>query len=186
LQGNERDIRQDMHDYLPGYYRDSRVVRNLIDREADEIIALNAAVADTLAQFFVDTATWGLARWEAICGIKTDESKPLDVRRAIVKSRLQGFGTVTVDVVRGLADTLYGAATEVSEDFAGARVVVKLVGKRGVPINAEDIRKELRELIPAHLDIALEFSWFVWDEFDALTWDEADSFAWDELEVYMP
>jgi hypothetical protein len=175
-----------MHDYLPGYYRDSRVVRNLVDREADEIIALNTAVADTLAQFFVDTATWGLARWEAICGIKTDESKPLDVRRAIVKSRLQGFGTVTVEVVRGLADTLYGAATEVSEDFAGARVVVKLVGKRGVPINAEDVRKELRELIPAHLDIALEFSWFVWDEFDALTWDEAEAFTWDELEVYMP
>lgn len=175
-----------MRDYMPRYYGDFRVVMNVVDRQADVMIALNEEAARTLAQAFVVSADRDLPRWERICGIKTDESKPLDVRRAIVLSRLQGAGTVTVDVVRGLADTLYGAATEVREDFTGGHVVVTLVGKRGVAAEAEDVRRELRELIPAHLDIALEFTWFIWNEFDALTWDEADAFTWDELEVYMP
>lgn len=171
---------------MPRYYDDFPVVMNLVDREADVIIALNEAAAVTLAQAFVGSADRDLPRWERICGIKTDETKSLEVRRAIVKSRLQGAGTVTVAVVRELADTIYGAATEVREDFTGGRVVVTLVGKRGVAADAEDVRKELRELIPAHLGIALEFTWFVWNEFDALTWNEADAFTWDELEVYMP
>ncbi|WP_302053658.1 putative phage tail protein [Brevibacillus parabrevis] len=175
-----------MRDYMPRYYDDFPVVMNLVDREADVIIALNEAAAVTLAQAFVGSADRDLPRWERICGIKTDETKSLEVRRAIVKSRLQGAGTVTVAVVRELADTIYGAATEVREDFTGGRVVVTLVGKRGVAADAEDVRKELRELIPAHLGIALEFTWFVWNEFDALTWNEADAFTWDELEVYMP
>ncbi|WNF07487.1 putative phage tail protein [Brevibacillus borstelensis] len=182
----QRNIRQDMRDYMPRYYDDFPVVINLVDREADVIIALNEAAARTLAQVFAVSADRDLPRWERICGIKTDESKPLDVRRAIVMSRLQGAGTVTVEVVRRLADTLYGAATKVTEDFAGGRVVVTLVGKRGVAAEAEDVRKELRELIPAHLGIALDFTWFVWNEFDALTWNEADAFTWNELEVHMP
>lgn len=182
----QRNIRQDMRDYMPRYYDDFPVVINLVDREADVIIALNEAAAETLAQVFAVSADRDLPRWERICGIKTDESKPLEVRRAIVMSRLQGAGTVTVEVVRNLADTLYGAETKVTEDFASGRVVITLVGKRGVAAEAEDVRKELRELIPAHLGIALDFTWFVWNEFDALTWNEADAFTWNELEVYMP
>lgn len=182
----QRNIRQDMRDYLPRYYDDFRVVMNLVDREADVMIALNDEAARTLAQVFIVSADRDLPRWERICGIKTDESKPLEVRRAIVLSRLQGAGTVTVDVVRSLADTLYGAATEVREDFTGGRVIVTLVGKRGVAADAEDVRKELRELIPAHLGIVLEFTWFIWNEFDAMTWDQADAFTWNELEVHMP
>lgn len=182
----QRDIRKDMHDYLPRYYDDFRVVMNIVDRQADVMIALNDAAATTLAQVFVVSADRDIARWERICGIRPDESKPLAVRRAIVLSRLQGAGTVTVDAVRNLADTLYGAETKVTEDFASGRVVITLVGKRGVSEDADDVRRELRELIPAHLEIALEFTWLIWDEFDAFTWDKADTFTWDELEVYMP
>lgn len=175
-----------MHDYMPRYYDDFPVVMNLVDREADVIIALNEAAAVTLAQVFVVSADRDLPRWERICGIKTDLTKTLEARRAIVKSRIQGAGTVTVAVVRELADTLYGAATVVTEDFAGGRVVITLVGKRGIPVNKDDVERELRELIPAHLAIALDFSWLIWNEFDAFTWDRADAFTWNELEVYMP
>ncbi|WP_155808603.1 putative phage tail protein [Brevibacillus agri] len=182
----QRNIRQDMRDYLPRCYDDFRVIMNVVDRQADVMIALNDEAARTLGQVFAVSADRALPRWERICGIKPDETKPLEVRRAIVLSRLQGAGTVTVDVVRSLADTLYRAATEVTEDFAGGRVVVTLVGKRGVAAEAEDVRKELRELIPAHLGIALEWTWLVWDEFDEMTWNQADGFTWDDLEVYMP
>lgn len=175
-----------MRDYLPRYYDDFPVVINIVDREADVMIALNEESAITLAQVFASSSDRDLPRWENICGITTEYSKPLEVRRAIVKSRIQGAGTVTVPVVRDLADTLYGASTVVTEDFNGGKIVVTLVGKRGIPADKADVERELRELIPAHLGIALEFTWFVWNEFDAFTWDEADTFTWDALEVYMP
>lgn len=66
---NTRDINRAMYDYMPKYYEDIREARAIIDAESAQFEQLHADIADVLAQFFVDTATWGLTNWERICGI---------------------------------------------------------------------------------------------------------------------
>jgi hypothetical protein len=62
------------------------------------------------------------------------------------------------------------------------------VDTTGIPSNIEDLKAIVRELVPAHLAIAYEYNYFIWDEFDEKnwTWDEFDALnlSWDELEVY--
>jgi uncharacterized protein YmfQ (DUF2313 family) len=72
---NTRDINRAMYDYLPQYYEDIREARAIIDVESAQFEQLYADIADVLAQVYVDTATWGLANWERICGIPNDSYK---------------------------------------------------------------------------------------------------------------
>lgn len=109
------EIQRDMHDYLPRYYEDIPVATNVIDREAVEMAQLNADIYDVLAQMFVDTSTWGLARWERIFGITTDVLKPIDQRRSVIKSRIRGVGTVTPAMVKSIAEAYANGDVEVTE-----------------------------------------------------------------------
>lgn len=179
-----------MSDYLPAYYGESVVMRNIIDREGAELGRLNAAAYDVLAQFFVDTATWGLANWERVCGLPTDLTKPIEQRRAIVKARLRGIGTVTVALIKSVAEAYDNGEVDVREDNANYTIIITFISTRGVPPDIDDIKAALREIIPAHLAINYEFTYLQWAELDAenWTWDAFDAmgFTWDTLEVYRP
>ncbi len=185
-----RNISSDMLDYLPNYYGDSRVVSNLTGREAEEFLKFHAQVQDVLQQFFIETATWGLARWEEICGLSTDEGKPADQRRSVIKSKLRGAGTVTLAVIKNVVDSFENGEVDIQENFGQYEVVVTFIGKRGVPPNLNDVQTALREIVPAHLNLNFQFTYLRWEELDAanLTWDELEALdmTWDELEVWKP
>ncbi|RLQ08638.1 YmfQ family protein [Geobacillus sp. FSL K6-0789] len=147
--------------YLPDYYQNIREFQTLIGTEGEEFEQLNVTIDEVLKQFYVDTATWGLANWERICGIPTDESKPIDQRRSVIKSKLRGIGTVTVELVKNVAEAYYNGQVEVIEQPSLYTVKIKFVSKLGVPPNLTDIQNALREIIPAHLAINFEFSYLL-------------------------
>lgn len=179
-------IYRDMGDYLPLYYRDSRTVDNLLYIESAEFADLNAEMADILAQFYIDTATWGLANWERICGILTDETKPIDQRRSVIKSKLRGVGTVTVAMIKNVAESFDNGEVAVIEDNATYTVTIKFVSTRGVPANIDDIQNALREIMPAHLAVNFLFTYMTWGTLDthAFTWGSLDAagHTWGEFE----
>lgn len=167
---------QDLFDYLPRYYHESRVVGNIIARESEEFTKLNDDIRDVLDQYFVDTATWGLAIWERICGIATDESKPTEQRRSVIKSKLRGMGTVTVDLITNVAESFTNGEVEATEDYANYTVVVRYVSTVGVPDNIADIEAALREIIPAHLAIQYEYRYlFVNQVHEVMTIDDVQT-----------
>jgi Uncharacterised protein conserved in bacteria (DUF2313) len=183
-----RNIERDMFDYMPREYEYLRESSEIIKAEAVEFETLNNTIADVLAQFFVDTTTWGLSYWERACGIPVDESKPIDQRRSVIKSKLRGIGTVTVDLIKNVAEAYSYGEVDVTEDYANYTVIVTFVGERGVPANLTDIENALREIIPAHLAINYKFTYLRWSELDSYgwTWDALDAqmLSWDEFEIY--
>lgn len=59
---------------VPAYHYISEQSRALIDMLEGASLEAKAALEDVMAQFFVDTATWGLALWEQQVGIETDNT----------------------------------------------------------------------------------------------------------------
>lgn len=177
-----------MTDYLPHYYRESPITQNLLDREADELASLNSAIFGIIEQWFVETATWGLPAWERVLGIVTDPLKPLDQRRSVIKSKLRGTGTITVELIQNVAESYANGTVQIIEDYPHYTVTIKFISTRGIPANLEDIRNALREIIPAHLAVVFEFTYLTWSELDSegLSWDTFDTLGltWNELEVY--
>ena len=151
----------DLFQYLPNYYDNIREFQELISAEEEEIGLLQNDIDELLEQFHIDTATWGLSYWEGICGIPVDESKPIDHRRSVIKSKLRGIGTVTVGLVKNVAEAYYNGQVEVTEQPSIYTVKIKFVSKLGVPPNLADIQNALREIIPAHLAINFEFSYLL-------------------------
>lgn len=163
-QSEARDINRAMYNYLPNYYEDIRESRAIIDAESSAILQLNADMSDVLSQFFIDTATWGLANWERFVGVETDVSKPLSQRREFLKSKIRGVGTVTVGLIKSVAESYANGSVEVVEDNANFKITVRFTGKYGVPDNLVDIQQALRDIIPAHLEVGFKFTYVTYSQ----------------------
>jgi hypothetical protein len=178
---------QQMLSYVPPYYSTSRIMQALYQAEGLEFDALRDALNQVLDQFFVDTATWYLDQWESDLALAQNPSLTDDERRWRIKSKIRGYGTATISLVKNVAEAYDRGKVDVIEDFAAYTVHIWFVDTRGVPPNIDDLKAALRAVVPAHLDIQYKYHYLLWEELDAKgwTWDQFDAqgYTWDELEV---
>lgn len=168
--------------HLPDYYQNVREFQTLIGAENEEVEQLQITIDEVLEQFYVDTATWGLSHWERICGIPVDENKPIEQRRSVIKSKLRGIGTVTVALIKNVAESWYNGEVEVTEQPSLYTVKIKFISKLGVPSNLADIQNALREILPAHLAINFEFSYLlIKDIHNAMTLTQLEATTLDKF-----
>lgn len=144
---------------LPSYYEGIRDFQELINAEAKIMAALDNLLDDIVNQLFIETATWGLARWEKIFGVVTNENKPLTQRRSVLKSKVRGAGVTSVALVKEVAESWYNGDIDVLEK--PEKVSIKFNSNLGVPTNLGDVEKALREIIPAHLMIEYLFTFLL-------------------------
>lgn len=179
---------RELFSYLPGYYETSRVMRADMQAKGAEMDMLYQALEETLDQFFVRTATWGLDYWEQELGIETDRLKPVEQRRAVVESKLRGAGTFSGRLVKNVAEAYAGGKVDVTFQPEAWSFTVSFVDTMGIPPNMEDLKRAIEELKPAHMAVEYEYRYLNWDDLDRkqVTWDELDaaSLTWNELEVW--
>jgi len=170
-------------DYLPKYYAEVREMNEIMDTGGQELGELEAALEGTLNQFFVDTATWGLAQWEKEFDIPQDNSKPVNERRSVIKSKLRGTGTVTVELIQSVAQSYDRGLVEVVDTPGRYAIEINFVDTVGLPPNLDDLKAAIEEIKPAHLAMSFHFRYLMVAEVDAFTIDQIDNvtldkFAW--------
>lgn len=157
-------MERNIFDYLPRDYEELRESYEILTAEQAEFERLNANTDDVLAQMFVDTATWGLAEWERIVGVESDEGKPIGERRSVVKAKLRGAGVVTVAHIKDVTESWYGGEVDITEYYADYKLTVKFVSSFGVPSNIGDVEQAISEMIPAHLAVDFEFMYVTYED----------------------
>ena len=162
-------------------------MQGLLSTQESELTALDATMAITHAQFLLETATdLGLARWEHILLLPSGSSLPLQQRRERVVSKLRGAGTVTLSLMRTVAEAYAYGTVAVTEHPAEHAVRVKFVDERGIPLNLDDLKAALDNIKPAHLAIAYEFTFTTWGEIArSYTWGTlaASGLTWEQLKT---
>ena len=158
-----RDVKRSMFDYIPKEYADITETVALINTEATELELLYSHVNDVLAQFNIESATWGINAYEYDIGVTSNESKPLDQRKSVVISKLRGAGVTTRELIDNVAEAYANTDVEVIEDNPNYNIVVKFVGTFGIPPNMGDLERSLREIIPAHMIYTLVFTYVTYD-----------------------
>ncbi|MDQ0154902.1 putative phage tail protein [Robertmurraya andreesenii] len=146
-----RNIQRDMFEYMPKEYEDYIQSRAIVEVESEEFERLNEIVADVLAQFFVDTATWGLAYWERLVGIITDENVPINERRSVVKVKLRGYNTINAVELKSIISAYEYGEIDVTEIPAQHTIEIDFKSEYGVPANLEELERLLCQIMPAHL-----------------------------------
>lgn len=168
---------------MPGYYQTSRVISSLSGAQAQELSNLEQHITNVFCQFFVDTADYTLSRWEQELGLDVNSKLDVSFRRSRILSKLRGQGTVTVRLIKSVAESFSNAESEIIENPAEYKFVVKFVGTKGIPPNMDDLRAALEDCKPAHLAFDFEYTYNTWDMVSHLTWDEVSHLTWEQLKT---
>jgi len=139
--------------YLPEYYLNSRVMGAIAESQGAELELLNKALDGILAQFFIDTATWGLNLWDEFLGLKT-EAYPLEERRRLLKSKLTMQPPVTRERLKKLLEGVADSADVIEHHEEYSFDVVLLV-KTKLKTTFEKILEQIEDNKPAHLSYQL-------------------------------
>lgn len=174
----------DLMAYLPLYYSKTGVMAKIQQVLAEEIGLIKYSLSDAFAQFFVDTATWGLALWEEFLGIKTDKSKPIEHRRSVIKAKIRGSGTTTKEMIKRVAMAYSGGEVDIIEYPEEYRFVVKFIGVRGIPPNMPDLTNTIEQIKPAHLAFSYIYTFMIWGETKGYTWGSVKDKTWYDLKNY--
>jgi len=145
--------------YLPPLYEVSRTMKAGLQAEGLEIDALRQAIDDALNQRFVRTATWSLDDWERELGLPPAADQPISERRDRIVSRIRGYGTATLQLVREVAESYERGRVDVIPDPAAYTVTIRFVDTRGVPPNLQDLQAAVRAVLPAHLALRFEYTY---------------------------
>lgn len=174
---DERDLTR----MMPVYYQTSKVVTELGGAEAAELQRIGERFDAVLRQFFVSTADFSLERWEQELGLEVNNSYDLEYRRSRIISKLRGSGTVTVRLIKSVAESFSNAESEIIEHFDEYRFTVKFVGTIGIPPNMDDLRAALEDCKPAHLNFDFEYTYNTHADLSRFTHAELTKWTHHEL-----
>ncbi|MGN7411340.1 YmfQ family protein [Paenibacillus sp. SAF-068] len=172
---------RELFSYLPRYYETSRVMQADMQTKGSEMDLLYQALDETLAQFFVRTATWGLDFWEQELGIETDRLKPVEQRRAVVESKLRGAGKFSGRQVANVAEAYAGGKVDVTFQPEVWSFTVSFVDKYGLPPNLDDLKAVIEDIKPAHMTVEYRLRYLTITEVESMTLTEMEQTRQDKL-----
>jgi len=169
---------------MPKYYKNSKVIDNLNNSNAIELTAFKDKLDSTLNQFFIDSADFTLERWEKEFGIEVNNTLNINFRRSRIKAKLRGQGTVTIILIKNVAESFSNGQVDVIEDNANYRFIIKFVSVLGIPPNMSDLQKAIEDIKPAHLKALYEFTYNSYDSLNVITNNMLSGFTHDELKTH--
>lgn len=170
-----------MLEELPEFYEPIRETRALLQAEGLQFDALDSALYEALDQSFIDTATWKLQEWEREFGVEPDAGKPLDQRRAVVKSKIRGFGKFSAALLKNVAEAYDRGSVDVSFDPARAEFTIRFIDTMGTPPNLPDLQAAIEEVLPAHLVAAYAYRYLMLAEVEAMTLEQVENLTMDKI-----
>ncbi|MTV47771.1 DUF2313 domain-containing protein [Heliobacillus mobilis] len=149
--GNETDLMR----YLPHHYSESRVMRGLQGAVSCDLEGAKSRTKDIFAQYFLETATWGLKYWEQFAGLPIREDLPSDQRRSRIIAKLTFQPTMTKKVMESIVDAFLISGKSHIEEFP-ERYAIKIF----LPSDEgffRDLIHAVDEAKPAHIDVGWSF-----------------------------
>ncbi|MCB2309049.1 YmfQ family protein [Clostridium estertheticum] len=181
---SKKNYKKSMIDAMPLYYRESKVIDNVLGSTAKEFKRLEFNTTDAEDNLFIDTTISQIERWEKTLGIAIDNSKQYDFRREKIKSKLRATGTTTKAMIKNVASAFSNGEVEVIEDNANYKFIVKFTGVKGIPKNMEDLTEILEELKPAHLGFEYSYTYNTWGFVANKTWGSVSTKTWADIQTF--
>ena len=170
-----------MLEKMPGYYRKSKAMNDLVHSIENEFERLKAETTLTENQFFVILSDRDIKSHEEDVGLVPDTSADIETRRSRVLSKLRGTGTVTKTMMKNVAASFVNGDIEIIEYPSEYCFAVKFTSKTGVPYNITDIQAMIEEIKPAHLAVEYIFTYRLWQDIldEIQIWTTAKNYSWE-------
>ena len=144
--------------YLPSHYHDVREMKSIAGVEGAELDKLAQELEDQVDQYYPETATWALSRFEQDLNIPVNLQAD---RAAALGYHLEdaGSGKVSASMLKNVAQAYERGSIEVSVQPAEYKVTIHFRDTLGIPPNLSDLKSAIEEIKPAHMavDYALRY-----------------------------
>lgn len=167
--------------YLPSYYHDVREMKVIAGAEGAELDKLAQELEDQVDQYYPETATWALSRFEQDLNIPVNLSKPIEQRRSVIISKMRGSGKVSASMLKNVAQAYERGSIEVSVQPAEYRVTIHFRDTLGIPPNLRDLKSAIEEIKPAHMAVDYALRYLTIAEVEGMTFEEISATTQDRL-----
>ena len=145
-----RNDKVDISRYLPKFLAKDKVMFHMLAACSTQHEKQRLILDDLSNQFFVQTATWGLAEWERLVDIAPQSGTDIESRRAAVLLKLKKPPSVTVTFLEKLINQYIadksGTVTDHPETYT-TDFNIPLLDKESMA----GVTRDVRIYIPAHI-----------------------------------
>ena len=164
---------------LPSFY-DNNITKPIQDSLDIEANSINDEIENTLNQFFVDSATFGLDYWERMLGISKNNFD-IDTRRENIKAKMRSRGTTTISVIKNICEAYSYGEVEIIVDHSNYSFEVHFVGSIGVPKAFAELDKTIEEIKPCHLAHSYKFNYNTHSDISNYTHEQLANYTHNEI-----
>ncbi|MBP3929418.1 MAG: YmfQ family protein [Peptostreptococcaceae bacterium] len=164
---------------LPSFY-DNYITKPIQDSFSVEANSINDEVENTLNQFFVDSATYGLDYWEKMLGISKNNND-IQTRRENIKAKMRSRGTTSIEVIKNICEAYSYGEVEIVVDYANYSFEINFIGSIGVPKAFAELDKTINEIKPCHLAHSYKFNYNTHNILSKYTHEELANYTHEEL-----
>lgn len=144
----------DLSRYLPEYLAKDPIFSALLKAESAEHELQRADMEKLLEQFFVETATSTLEKWETFLGIDVNKKLRDEDRRKAILDKIKGTQTVTINFMTRLVNT-YIADGQAEVVDLPADYSIKIYYHGGQVTDYNKLHQAIKTYIPAHIGYTL-------------------------------
>ena len=142
---------------LPSFYEND-ITKPIQDSFTVEANSINDEVENTLNQFYVDNATFGLDKWEKMLGISKNNND-IQTRRENIKAKMRSRGTTSIEVVKNICEAYSYGEVDIIVNHEDYSFIIDFVGSIGVPKAFSELDKTIEEIKPCHLAHSYKFNY---------------------------
>ena len=164
---------------LPSFY-DNDITKPIQDSFTVEANSINDEVENTLNQFYVDSATYGLDNWEKMLGISKNNFD-YQTRRENIKAKMRSRGTTTLSVIKNICEAYSYGEVDIVVDHANYSFEVHFIGSIGVPKAFAELDKTVNDIKPCHLAHSYKFRYNNHEYLSQFTHEYLSQFTHDDL-----
>ena len=140
----------------------------------------NGEVENTLNQFYVDSATYGLDYWEKMLGISKNNND-IQTRRENIKAKMRSRGTTSIDVIKNICEAYSNGIVEINVDHSNYSFEIVFVSTIGVPLSFEELDRVINEIKPCHLAHSYKFNYNTHSDISKYTHEELANYTHEEI-----
>ena len=164
---------------LPSFY-DNDITKPIQNSFTVEANSINENLEELLNQFFVNSATYGLDKWESMLGISKNTFDYV-TRRENIKAKMRSRGTTSIEVVKNICEAYSYGEVEIVVDHANYSFEVNFIGSIGVPKAFAELDKTIEEIKPCHLAHSYKFNYNTHSNISNYTHEELANYTHDEI-----
>ena len=164
---------------LPSFY-DKYITKLIEDSSCVHTNSINDEVENTLNQFFVDSATFGLDYWEKMLGISKNNND-IQTRRENIKAKMRSRGTTSIEVIKNICEAYYNGVVEINVDHNNYSFEIVFISTIGVPLSFEELDRVINEIKPCHLAHSYKFNYNTNKDISKYTHEQLTNYTHNEI-----